>query len=136
MNLDSACAEWRRLQSEARAVRDRAWARYSKFQVGAALLTSDGQVVTGCNVENSSYGLTICAERAAVCAAVALGFTSFTAICISLDGVPVPCGACRQFLVEFAPEMVVLLDDINRPMGSPPEALVLSDLLPRTFRLD
>ena len=77
------------------------------------MLTSDGRIVVGCNVENASYGLTVCAERVAICSAIAQGCSSFSAICVSLAGVPVPCGACRQFLFEFNPEMFVLLDDVN-----------------------
>jgi cytidine deaminase len=86
-------------------------------------------------VENSSYGLTICAERVAVCRAVAMGQRDFRAICVSLPGTPVPCGACRQFLMEFGAGLVVLLDDTALPEGTQPEALFLSDLLPRAFRL-
>lgn len=126
---------WRDLQAASRSVRSLAWAPYSKFSVGAALLTDSGEIITGCNVENASYGLTICAERVAVCRAVASGFRRFSAICVSLTGMPVPCGACRQFLVEFNPEMLVLLDDANEPDGTKPEVVVLSKLLPRAFRL-
>lgn len=84
----------------------RAYAPYSKFRVGAALLCGDGSVVTGANVENRSFGLTICAERSALVAAIALGKTTFKAISIATpDGsYPVsPCGACRQVLSEFLP---------------------------------
>jgi cytidine deaminase len=92
------------LFAEAVKAADKAYAVYSKFRVGAALLCEDGSVVTGCNVENRSYGLTICAERNAVCAGVAKGKRRFTALAISTpDSVePVgPCGACRQVLSEF-----------------------------------
>ncbi len=128
-------SNWQELQLASRDARSNAWAPYSKFQVGAALLTTTGEIITGCNVENASYGLTICAERVAVCRAVAMGLRKFSAICISLTGVPVPCGACRQFLVEFNPDLVVLLDDADKPPGTEPEVMVLSDLLPRAFRL-
>jgi cytidine deaminase len=86
-------------------VRRNAYAPYSNFRVGAALLTKDGNVFTGCNVENISFGLTICAERAAVVAAIAAGATDFVAIAIVSDSAtPVsPCGACRQVLSEFVP---------------------------------
>ncbi len=85
------------------AARLRAYAPYSRFQVGAALLAKDGRVFTGCNVENLSYGLTICAERNAVFAAVAAGATEFAAIAIAADTrEPIsPCGACRQVMAEF-----------------------------------
>ena len=92
------------LMTEAKKIAEMAYAPYSKFRVGAALLCEDGSVVTGVNVENRSYGLTICAERNAVCKAVSMGKRSFTALAISTpDSVePVgPCGACRQVLGEF-----------------------------------
>jgi len=92
------------LFAEARKAADSAYVPYSKFRVGAALLTDDGTVIIGCNVENRSFGLTICAERTAVAKAVSLGFRSFKALAVSTpDSVtPVgPCGACRQVLSEF-----------------------------------
>ncbi len=135
MNCDVALPRWRELQTAARAARGNAWAPYSRFQVGAAVLTADGRIFVGCNVENASYGLTICAERVAICTAIAQGCSSFTAICVSLTGIPVPCGACRQFLVEFNPEMLVLLDDVDHTADMPPELVRLSELLPRAFRL-
>ena len=135
MNRDVALPRWRELQTVARAARGNAWAPYSRFQVGAAVLTADGRIFVGCNVENASYGLTICAERVAICTAIAQGCSSFTAICVSLTGIPVPCGACRQFLVEFNPEMLVLLDDVDHTADMPPELVRLSELLPRAFRL-
>ncbi len=98
------------LLAEAREAMAHAYAPYSGFRVGAALLAEDGSVHSGCNVENASYGLTICAERAAVAGAVARGAKGFRAVAIVSDGdraVP-PCGACRQVLAEFASDMVVL----------------------------
>jgi cytidine deaminase len=92
------------LLAEARKAADFAYAAYSKFRVGAALLCDDGTVITGCNVENRSYGLTICAERTAVVKAVSMGCRSFKALAISAPDSedPVgPCGACRQVLSEF-----------------------------------
>lgn len=100
------------------------------------MLTDDGQIFSGCNVENASYGLTVCAERVAVCSAVAAGFQKFAAVCVSLTGMPVPCGSCRQFLNEFNPQMIVLLDDLDQPAENSPECVRLSDLLPRAFKLD
>src|SRR5436190_1981366 len=90
-------------------VREGAYARYSSFLVGAAVLAGDGKIYTGCNVENSSYGLTICAERAAVFAAVAAGQRRFEFLAIATSGGGSPCGACRQVLAEFAPGLPILL---------------------------
>ena len=94
------------LVQAARAARERAYAPYSKFPVGAALLTADGRVIRGCNVENASYGLSVCAERNAIWKAVSQGDRTFTAIAITARegrGAP-PCGSCRQVLHEFAPD--------------------------------
>ncbi len=134
--LDNLVPGWRELREASRRVRQNAWAPYSKYLVGAAVQTSCGKIFTGCNVENASYGLTICAERVAICSAVAQGYRKFAAVSVSLTGIPVPCGACRQFLVEFNPEMIVLLDDINSPVDAEPDFLPMSELLPRAFRLE
>ena len=97
------------LVEAARAARANAFAPYSKFAVGAALLCEDGTIVQGCNVENSSYPLTMCAERNAVFSAVASGRRTFSAIAIAgpSDARTSPCGACRQVLIEFGPDMTV-----------------------------
>ena len=123
-------SEHEALLSAARDVRERAYAPYSNFAVGAALDTGDGNVFLGCNVENASYGLTICAERSAVCAAVAAGYRHFQAIAIAgPDGaLTSPCGACRQVLVEFNPEMTVLF---TTPHG--PVVTTAAELLPHSF---
>ena len=97
------------LVAAALEARRQAYAPYSKFAVGAALLTSTGRIFPGCNVENTSYGLTICAERTAACSAVAAGEREFTAIAVALSGGGTPCGACRQFLAEFNPALPVFL---------------------------
>lgn len=113
-----------------------AYAPHSKFQVGAALLCADGTVFTGCNVENSSYGLTNCAERTAVFSAVAAGRRDYKAIAVVAAGdtMPFPCGACRQVLNEFCsgefPVHVANIDALDTY-----ETLCLSDLLPHGFRL-
>ena len=98
------------LRAAARAARANAYAPYSRFGVGAALRCGDGTIVTACNVENVSYGLTICAERAAVFAAVASGHVAFEALAIcGPDGsTTAPCGACRQVLAEFGVNLRVL----------------------------
>jgi cytidine deaminase len=118
------------LIAAARDMRARAYAPYSHFTVGAALDTGDGTVILGCNVENASYGLAICAERAAVAAAVAAGFRRFTAIAIAgPDGaLTSPCGACRQVLVEFNPEMTVIYTTAEGPV-----ATTAAELLPHSF---
>ena len=118
------------LISAARSAQARAYAPYSRFRVGAALESSDGTVFLGCNVENASYGLTICAERAAVFAAVSAGVTRFRrAVVVSdVDPPAAPCGACRQVLAEFGLDLPI--DGV----GS--KATVrwrLSDLLPAAF---
>ncbi len=92
-------------------VRERAYAPYSKYQVGAALLMEDGTIVTGVNVENSSYGLTMCAERTAVGQAIAAGYRKILAIAVATDNAGSPCGACRQVLTEFAGDVPVYLVD-------------------------
>lgn len=117
------------LQLAARA-RDAAYAPYSRFQVGAALLAENGEVFTGCNVENASYGLTLCAERTAVCSAVAAGVRSYSAIAISALGGAAPCGACRQVINEFNPALKVYLGDET---GRLVAETTLDILLPNAF---
>jgi cytidine deaminase len=122
------------LVAAARAARDRAYAPYSGFRVGAALLTDQGDVVTGANVENASYGLGICAERAAVVAAIAAGYRRFEAIAVAGSGEqPVtPCGACRQVLREF-PRGVDLAVLCAGETGEQLLTTTLGALLPDSF---
>lgn len=122
------------LVAAARAVRANAYAKASDFAVGAAVRADDGRTFVGCNVENASYGLTICAERAAVCAAVAAGARRLVAVAVvtDLDDPARPCGACRQVLAEFGADMEVVLAGRG-------EALVrttLDVLLPDPFVFD
>ena len=121
-----------RLIQAALAVQQRAYAHYSQFHVGAALLAASGDIFTGCNVENASYGLTICAERSAVFAAIAAGQQRFEMLAIAARGGASPCGACRQVLVEFAPELPILLIDSEYPARI--NEVNLRDLLPGAFR--
>ncbi|HEY6957335.1 MAG TPA: cytidine deaminase [Candidatus Limnocylindria bacterium] len=111
--------------------RQRAYAPYSKYKVGAAIRTARNKVHSGANVENASYGLTICAERAAVFAAANAGDTKLDAIAIVIDDdqLPSPCGACRQVLAEFAPEMRVILATTSGQR----KVTTLKDLLPDPF---
>jgi cytidine deaminase len=115
-------------------VRGRAYAKYSGFLVGAALLAADGKIYGGCNVENVSYGLTICAERAAVFAAAAAGQREFQLLAIASAGGVTPCGACRQVLAEFAPELPIVLVDADRPTEF--VEVSLRDLLPGAFTFE
>ena len=122
------------LLEQARGAMSGAYAPYSSFCVGAALLTSDGQVVTGANVENASYGLAMCAERVAIGTAVAAGKHHFIAIAIAANEASpcTPCGACRQVMAEFAPDVDVILESAD---GSP-WVLGLQELLPHQFAFD
>jgi cytidine deaminase len=99
------------LVAAALEARTRAYAPYSHYQVGAAVLASDGSVTVGCNVENAAYGSTICAERVALTAAVAQGRRDFTAIAVATADGGTPCGACRQVMAELGPAMVVYISD-------------------------
>ncbi len=116
---------------------EHAYAPYSRFHVGAALLLTDGAVVTGCNVENASYGLSICAERNAVFRAVGErgpGVRIAAVAVANLNGAPsAPCGACRQVLSEFVTDEAIVI--FPREDGLPGEPIRFSDLLPHSFRL-
>lgn len=116
----------------AREARDRAYAPYSNFRVGAAVLSESGHIYTGCNVENATYGATICAERAAVCAMVAAGDTRLVAVAVFSEASPpaTPCGICRQVLAEFADDAVVVVATSQMR-----RSLSLARLLPEKFAL-
>jgi cytidine deaminase len=123
------------LITAARKALQRAYAPYSNFHVGAAVLTAQGEVFTGCNVENASYGLTICAERSAIFTAVQATAGPKMAVravaVLNSSGVPCsPCGACRQVISEFGPDAIVIFQGQNGL-----EDRSISDLLPQSFRL-
>lgn len=115
----------------ARLARERAHAPYSKFKVGAALRTAAGEVVTGCNIENASFGLTLCAERVAVFKAVSEGLGPFSAIAVVADSAELtpPCGPCRQILWEFCGDIPVHMSDLKGRTRT----IALSKLLPFPF---
>lgn len=119
------------LVEAARRARERAVAPYSRFRVGAALETADGVIVTGCNVENASYGLTVCAERVAMFKALSDGHDQFVRIAVVADTeTPTsPCGACRQVLWEFAPDLEVILANLQRVTSRHR----MAELLPHPF---
>ena len=126
--------EWEELLAAARQAARHAYAPYSGFPVGAALLAGGGRVYAGCNVENGSFPLGLCAERAALAAAVAAGVREFTALALSVPGpgISTPCGACRQVLHEFAPHLSILVEARE---GGRRRHFELADLLPEPFIL-
>ena len=119
------------LVAAARAARERAAADFSGFKVGAALETADGTIVTGCNVENATYGLTVCAERVAVFKAVSEGFRKFSAVAVVTDSrkATTPCGSCRQVLWELCGDIWIHVSNLKGGK----KTLRLSSLLPEPF---
>jgi cytidine deaminase len=117
--LDGTAAGEAALIDAARRARLQARADYSRFEVGAALELPDGSIVTGCNVENASYGLTICAERVALVKALSEGHTMFTRIAVAADteAPTPPCGPCRQLLWEYCGDIEVILANLKGPTG-------------------
>ena len=118
------------LVERARQAKDRAYAPYSHYRVGAALLTDSGRVHTGCNIENASYGATICAERVAAVKAISEGDRGFAALAVAVDGpeIPSPCGICRQFLAEFDRNLEIILAGERET-----KRVTLAGLLPAAF---
>ena len=112
-------------------VRERAFAPYSKFKVGAALRTKSGKIYTGCNIESASYGLTVCAERVAIWKAVSEGEKEFTEIAVAADTneLTPPCGACRQVIWEFCQDIPVIFANLKGKS----EIVMMKELLPRAF---
>ncbi len=118
--------DYNKLYEEAKKASENSYSKYSKFRVGAALLTKNGEIFTGCNIENMSFSLTVCAERTAIFKAVSEGVTDFEAIAIYGSENPcVPCGACLQVMSEFCtPDFKIILSDgVHK----------LSDFLPKVF---
>ena len=124
--------DWDRLWAAAREAQSHAYAPYSGVHVGAAVLDADGRVFAGANVENASFGLTICAERVAAAAAVSAGSRRFLLAVVVADtpDPPLPCGACRQFLAEFATGLVAA-EGVGGQVTVP-----LAELLPHAFAAD
>ncbi len=121
------------LFQEAKSVLQYSYAPFSHFNVGAALMTKDGKIYTGVNIENSSFGATICAERTAVVKAVSEGETKFKKIAVACsDGTAWPCGICRQVLYEFEPNIEIIAGDSVESLTS----FTLTELLVNGFRLD
>lgn len=120
-----------KLISTAVEARERAHAPFSRFKVGAALETNSGEIVTGCNIENASYGLTLCAERVAIFKAVSEGKREFKhlAIVVDTDDLTPPCGACRQIIWEFCGDIPVTMANLKGQV----ETLRMSELLPKAF---
>jgi cytidine deaminase len=120
-----------RLIEAARRAREHASAEYSHFKVGAALETTDGTIITGCNIENATYGLTVCAERVAMFKALSEGHRRFTRIAIvaDTDSPTPPCGACRQILWEFGGDLTISLANLSEEKGT----YQLGELLPLPF---
>lgn len=120
------------LLEAALVARERAYAPYSKFLVGAAVRAASGKIYTGCNIENASYGLTVCAERNALFSAVGAGEREFTALCVVGDTeAPIsPCGACRQVMAEFKVKRIILAN-----LKGDVKEYTLDELLPLSFDL-
>lgn len=121
-----------KLIEKAIETRKKAYAPYSEFTVGAAVLTHDGKMFTGCNIENASLGLSICAERVALFKAISQGYTSFKTMVIICDTEKpcAPCGGCRQVMVEFSPEMEIIMMNMHHNR----KTVKAKDLLPIAFK--
>ncbi len=117
------------LLAEAWKARENAYAPYSNYKVGAAILSAEGEVFCGCNVENASYGLSCCGERIALYNAVSQGVREFTALALAGEEGIMPCGACLQVLAEFSPELIIYISKGREDE----ETFNLNQLLPRQF---
>ena len=129
--MEAKEAKEKELVEAAREVREKAYAPYSNFKVGAAIRTKEGKIYTGCNVESASYGLTVCAERVAIWKAVSEGEKEFVEIAVVADTheLTPPCGVCRQIVWEFCHDIPVILANLRGDT----EIVQMSELLPRAF---
>lgn len=120
-----------KLIAQAKVARERAYAPYSNFKVGAAVSTEDGDIYIGCNVESASYGLTVCAERVAIWKGISRGQKRFNkiAVVVDTDDLTPPCGVCRQIIWEFCGDVPVILSNLEGKT----ETIQMSELLPRAF---
>ncbi|MBU1035561.1 cytidine deaminase [bacterium] len=123
--------EFKKLIKEAEKARKRAYTPYSKFQVGAAVLCADGKIFSGCNIENASFGLTVCAERVAIFKAISEGSTKFEAIAVigDTDKPCSPCGACRQVISEFSEDIPLIMANLKGDV----KIKKIKELLPEAF---
>jgi len=123
--------KYEKLVKEAEKVRKKAYTPYSKFKVGAAVLSDDGKIFTGCNIENSSFGLAVCAERVAVFKAISEGSTKFEAIAVIGDTVKPcsPCGSCRQVISEFGEDIPLIMANLKGDV----KIKKIKELLPEAF---
>ena len=119
----------KKLIKEARLAQNNSYAPYSKYRVGAAILTEDNTIISGCNVESSSYGLTCCAERVAIYSAIAQGHNKFRALAIFTENGGTPCGACRQVIWDICGDIPIYIADENDNV----EETTSKDLLPNAF---
>ncbi len=131
-NINQLSVDWRNLLNHAIMAREFAYAPYTQYKVGAALLTQSGKIYTGCNVENAGYSSTICAERTAIFKAVSEGERSFIAIAVVTANAGSPCGVCRQVMREFSVDLPILVGDVNYNY----QIFSLTDLLPHSFGPD
>lgn len=123
--------EYKKLINEAEKARNRAYTPYSKFKVGAAVLSVDGKIFTGCNIENASFGLAVCAERVAIFKAISEGSTKFKAIAVigNTDKPCSPCGACRQVISEFGEDILLIMANLKGDV----KIKKIKELLPEAF---
>ena len=123
--------EFEKLVKEAEKVRKKAYTPYSKFKVGAAVLSADGKIFTGCNIENASFGMSVCAERVAIFKAISEGSTEFEAIAVigDTDKPCSPCGACRQVISEFSENILLIMANLKGDV----KIKKIRELLPEAF---